>query len=104
MLSKSELTAKVAEKLGTSKKDGEAALDAVIESISETLAAGDGIRLIGFGSFDVKERAAREGVNPQKPSEKIKIPASKAVSFKAGATLKAAVNAPPPKKDKKSKK
>ena len=70
-----------------SKKDAEAALNASVEAISEALAQGDKIQLIGFGSFEVKERAARVGRNP-KTKEEIKIPASKYPVFKAGKALK----------------
>ena len=81
-MNKTELIAAIAEKAELSKKDAEAALNASVEAISEALAQGDKIQLIGFGSFEVKERAARVGRNP-KTKEEIKIPASKYPVFKA---------------------
>lgn len=86
-MNKTELVAVIAEKAELSKKDAEAALNASVEAISEALAKGDKIQLIGFGSFEVKERAARVGRNP-KTKEEIKIPASKYPVFKAGKALK----------------
>ena len=86
-MNKTELIAAIAEKAELSKKDAEAALNASVEAISEALAQGDKIQLIGFGSFEVKERAARVGRNP-KTQEEIKIPASKYPVFKAGKALK----------------
>lgn len=89
-MNKNELVAVAAEKAGLSKKDMEAALNASIESITEALAAGDRIQLVGFGAFEVKARAARIGRNP-KTKEEIQIPASKAPVFKAGKALKDAI-------------
>ena len=86
-MNKTELIAAIAEKAELSKKDAGAALYASVEAISEALAQGDKIQLIGFGSFEVKERAARVGRNP-KTKEEIKIPASKYPVFKAGKALK----------------
>ena len=86
-MNKTELIAAIAEKAELSKKDAEAALNASVEAISEALAQGDKIQLIGFGSFEVKERAARVGRNP-KTKEEIKIPASTYPVFKAGKALK----------------
>lgn len=74
-----------------SKKDAAAAVDAVIESVSEALAAGDKVALVGFGSFEVRERAARMGRNPQ-TGEEIEIPASKVPAFKPGKVLKEAIH------------
>ena len=90
-MNKTELVANVAEKAGLSKKDAEKALSAVIESIEEALVEGDKIQLIGFGTFEVKDRAARTGRNPQTGKE-IKIAASRNPVFKAGKALKDAVN------------
>jgi len=90
-VNKTELVANVAEKAGLTKKDAEKALGAVIESIEEALVEGDKIQLIGFGTFEVKDRAARTGRNPQTGKE-IKIAASKNPVFKAGKALKDAVN------------
>lgn len=86
-MNKTELVAFVAEKTELSKKDAQVALEAVIEGISTSLQDGDKVSLPGFGSFDVRERAARKGVNPAtgKPMD---IPASKSVGFKVGKQLK----------------
>jgi len=90
-VNKTELVANVAEKAGLTKKDAEKALGAVIESIEEALVEGDKIQLIGFGTFEVKDRAARTGRNPQTGKE-IEIAASRNPVFKAGKALKDAVN------------
>ena len=90
-MNKTELVANVAEKAGLSKKDAEKALGAVIESIEEALVEGDKVQLIGFGTFEVKDRAARTGRNPQTGKE-IKIAASRNPVFKAGKALEDAVN------------
>ena len=90
-MTKTELVANVAEKAGLSKKDAEKALGAVIESVEEALVEGDKVQLIGFGTFEVKDRAARTGRNPQTGKE-IKIAASRNPVFKAGKALKDAVN------------
>jgi len=92
-VNKAELIAKVTETAGLSKKDAEAAVNAVIDGIGDALSKGDKVQLIGFGTFEVKERKARQGRNPRKPDELIEIPASKAPVFKAGKSLKDAVNA-----------
>ena len=89
-MNKSELIAAVATKADLSKKDAEAAVKAVIDSVSEALADGDKVALVGFGTFEVKTRAARTGKNPR-TGEAIEIPAAKVPSFKAGAALKNAV-------------
>ena len=90
-MNKVELIAAVAAKAELSKKDAEKAIAAVVASIEETLVKGDKVQLIGFGTFEVRERAARVGRNPQ-TKEEIKIDASKQPVFKAGAALKKAVN------------
>ena len=90
-MNKTELVANVAEKAGLSKKDAEKALGAVIESVEEALVEGDKVQLIGFGTFEVKDRAARTGRNPQTGKE-IEIAASRNPVFKAGKALKDAVN------------
>lgn len=90
-MNKTELVAAVAAKAELSKKDAEAAVSATVEAITEALADGEKVALVGFGTFDVKERAARTGLNPR-TKEKIEIPASKAPAFKAGKALKDAVN------------
>ena len=89
-MNKTELVAAVAAKAELSKKDAEAAVKAVIDSVTEALADGDKVALVGFGTFEVKTRAARTGKNPR-TGEAIPIPASKVPSFKAGAALKNAV-------------
>lgn len=89
-MNKTELVAAVATKADLSKKDAEAAVKAVLDAVTEALADGDKVALVGFGTFEVKERAARTGKNPR-TGEAIEIPASKVPSFKAGAALKSAV-------------
>ncbi|GIM48415.1 transcriptional regulator [Collibacillus ludicampi] len=86
-MTKQDLIAKVALKSGLSKKDAAAAVDAALDSISEALAAGDKVTLVGFGAFEIRERAARTGRNPQ-TGETIEIPASKVPAFKPGKVLK----------------
>ena len=86
-MNKTELAAAIAETVEIPKKDAEAVLNAMMEAVGEALKKGDKIQLIGFGSFEVKERAARVGRNP-KTLEEIKIPASKYPVFKAGKALK----------------
>ena len=90
-MTKAELVTEVAAKSGLSKKDTEKAIAGVIETVTETLAKGESIQLVGFGTFEVAERAAREGRNPR-TGETVKIEARKAVTFKAGTALKDAVN------------
>ena len=89
-MNKTELVAAVAAKAEISKKDAEAAVTATFDAITAALAEGDKVALVGFGTFAVKERAARTGLNPQ-TKEKIEIAASKAPAFKAGKALKDAV-------------
>ena len=91
-MNKSDLIAKIAEKSGLTKVDSTKALDAFLETVEETLVSGDKVQLVGFGTFEVRDRKAREGRNPRNPEEKIHIPASKAPVFKAGKTLKEVVN------------
>ena len=86
-MNKAELINAAADKAGLSKKDTEAAVDAAIKAITAALAAGDKVQLVGFGSFEVKKRAARVGRNP-KTKEPIEIPASTVPVFKAGKVLK----------------
>lgn len=86
-MNKSTLVAAMAEKAGLTKKDAEKALAAFVDSVNEALKAGDKVQLVGFGTFEVRERAAREGKNPQ-TGAKIDIPASKVPAFKAGQALK----------------
>ncbi len=89
-MNKAELIALVAEKAGITKKDAGAALDATLETITETLAKGDTVSFIGFGTFSTSKRAAREGVNPS-TGAKIKIAEATVAKFKVGAKLKEAV-------------
>ena len=90
-MNKSELIAAIAAKTGETKKDAEATLNAFVDAVTEALVKGDKVQLVGFGSFEVRKRAARKGRNPQ-TKEEIKIPASKAPVFKAGKALKDLVN------------
>lgn len=90
-MNKTELIAAVAEKSAMSKKDADKAVTAVIDSITEALVKGEKIQLVGFGTFDVRERGERKGRNPQTKQE-IVIPASKLPVFKAGKALKDAVS------------
>ena len=92
LLNKAELVAAVAEKAELSKKDSEKALKAFVDVVTEELVKGEKIQLVGFGTFEVSERPAREGRNPQ-TGEKMTIEASKAPKFKAGKALKDAINA-----------
>ncbi len=86
-MNKSELVTTMAEKSGLSKKDSEAMLNAFVESVGEALMAGDRVQLVGFGTFEVRHRAARKGKNPQ-TGEEITIKASDVPVFKAGKSLK----------------
>ena len=91
-MNKTELVAAVAEQAGLSKKDADAAVKAFTDVVAEALKAGDKIQLVGFGTFEVSERAAREGRNPR-TGETMTIEASKTPKFKAGKALKDLVNA-----------
>ena len=92
-MNKTELVAAVAAQTGLTKKDTEATINASTEVVEKELKKKDGkVQLIGFGTFEVKSRKARQGRNPQKPEEVVKIPASKAPVFKAGKAFKDAVN------------
>lgn len=90
-MNKAELIAKIAEESKLTKKAAEAALDAFVVSVEGALKNGEKVQLVGFGTFEVRQRAARKGRNPQ-TKEEIKIPASKAPVFKAGKALKDLVN------------
>lgn len=89
-MNKSELINAVAERAGLTKKAANDAVEAVLESITSALANGDKVTLVGFGTFEVRERAARKGVNPA-TGEPIDIPAGKVPAFKAGKSLREAV-------------
>ena len=90
-MNKAQLVAAFAEKSGLPKKKAELALDGVIGVISDTLAAGDSVSLVGFGTFGIRERAARDARNPR-TGETVKIAAAKAPYFKAGKALRDKVN------------
>ncbi len=90
-MNKTELIAAIAEQAEISKKDSEKALKALIDVVTEQLKKGDKVQLVGFGTFEVSERAAREGRNPQ-TGKTMKIAACKAPKFKAGKALKDAIN------------
>lgn len=87
-MTKVEMVAKVAEKMGSTKVEAEKALNAVFEVMADGLAGGEKVPVAGFGTFEVRHRAARQGVNPA-TKEKIEIPASKTVGFKPSPKLKA---------------
>ncbi|RRG09238.1 MAG: HU family DNA-binding protein [Lactobacillus sp.] len=90
MANKAELVEEVAQSTGLSKKDAEAAFNAVFAGVTDALTKGEKVQLIGFGTFEVRERAARKGRNPQTGAE-IEIAATKVPAFKAGKALKDAV-------------
>jgi DNA-binding protein HU-beta len=90
-MNKSELIEKVAEGTGLSKVDVDSALKAILAVIVEEITKGRKVTLVGFGTFEARKRKARIGVNPQKPTERIKIPAKKTPAFSAGSEFKAAV-------------
>jgi DNA-binding protein HU-beta len=91
-VNKAELIASVAEKAGLTKKDAEVAVSATISSIEAALVKGEKVQLIGFGTFETRQRKARTGRNPRNPKDTIEIAAAKAPVFKAGKALKDAVN------------
>lgn len=100
-MNKNELIASMAEFSGLTKKDSEAALNAFMKSVQTELKSGGKVQLVGFGTFEVRQRKERVGRNPQDPKKTIKIPASKAPVFKAGKSLKDEVNAGKKKAKKK---
>ena len=89
-MNKTELVAAIAEKAGISKKDADAAVAAFVATVTDAMKAGDKVALVGFGTFQARDRAARTGINP-KTKETIKIAATKVPAFKAGQALKKAV-------------
>ncbi len=91
-MNKAELVAVVAEKIGVKKKDAQAIVDAVIDSIEEALEKGEKVQLVGFGTFKTRHRNARRGMSPSKPGEPIEIAAANVPVFRAGKALKDAVN------------
>ena len=90
-MNKADLVSMIAAKSNLTKKDSEMALNAFVETVQGALKKGEKIQLVGFGTFEVRQRSARNGVNPR-TKQSIKIPASKAPVFKAGKALKDAVN------------
>ncbi len=90
-MSKQELINSIAEAAGITKRSAADALDALINIVTKNLKKGGTVTITGFGTFKVSKRAARQGVNPRNPSQRISIPAMKVPSFKAGKTLKDAV-------------
>ena len=90
-MTKAELISAVAEKTEMTKKDSDKVVEAIIDTITETLTKGDKVSFVGFGTFEVKERAARQGINPR-TKEPMPIEASKLPVFKAGKALKDAVS------------
>lgn len=90
-MTKQEFVDRVAQKSGLSRKDASEAVDAMLESISDALRSGEEVAFTGFGKFSVQNRAARQGVNPRNPSERVQIPASRVPKFSAGSQLKQAV-------------
>ena len=99
-MNKAELVDAMVKDTNLSKKDVEAVLKSFVEAVTNELKDGGKVQLVGFGTFEVSERAAREGRNPQ-TGETIKIKAAKQPKFKAGAAMKEKVNSKPTKKDKK---
>ena len=91
-MNKADLIEVIAGQTGSTKVDAAKALDVIVDAVSGELAKGDSVSLVGFGTFSVRHRAARDGINPQNPSQKIHIPAANVPVFKAGKALKAAVN------------
>jgi DNA-binding protein HU-beta len=90
-MNKAELVSAIAEKTAMQKADAEKAVEAFVDIVTSTLKGGGEVNIAGFGAFMAKERAARTGVNPQNPTEKIQIPAVKVPKFKAGKNLKEAL-------------
>jgi DNA-binding protein HU-beta len=88
---KNEFVDQVAQKSGLQRRDAAKAVDAFLDSITDALRQGDDISFTGFGKFSVQQRAARQGVNPRNPGERVQIPASKVPKFSAGSQLKQAV-------------
>ena len=91
-MNKAEFITAVSEKANITKKDATVAINAVLETITETLAKGESVALVGFGAFNVKDRAARTATIPG-TTKTVQVAASKAISFKAGKDLKKSVNA-----------
>jgi DNA-binding protein HU-beta len=94
-VTKQEFVDAVASKASLSRRDAGTAVDAVLTTITETLTGGDSVTFTGFGKFSTAHRAAREGVNPRNPSQKVHIPAATVPKFSAGSQLKASVKGQP---------
>jgi DNA-binding protein HU-beta len=90
-VTKQEFVEQVASKSGLSRKDAGAAVDAFLDSITESLRSGEEVSFTGFGKFSARHRAARQGVNPRNPSERVHIPATRVPKFSAGSKLKRAI-------------
>jgi DNA-binding protein HU-beta len=90
-MTKQEFVNKVQQKSGLSNRDAAKAVDAFLESVTDALKGGDAVTFTGFGKFSTSHRAAREGVNPRNPSQKVHIPAARVPKFSAGSALKSAV-------------
>jgi DNA-binding protein HU-beta len=90
-VTKQEFVERVASKSGLSRKDASEAVDAFLDSITDALRSGEDVAFTGFGKFSVQNRAARQGVNPRNPTERVQIPASRVPKFSAGSQLKQAV-------------
>jgi DNA-binding protein HU-beta len=90
-VTKQEFVGKVQQKSGLSSRDAAKAVDAFLDSITDVLRSGDSVTFTGFGKFSTSQRAAREGVNPRNPSQKVQIPAANVPKFSAGSSLKSAV-------------
>ena len=90
-MTKQEFVARVQQKSGLSNRDAAKAVDAFLESVTDTLKGGDAVTFTGFGKFSTSHRAAREGVNPRNPTQKVHIPAARVPKFSAGSALKSAV-------------
>ena len=90
-MTKQEFVDQVAQKSGLSRRDASAAVDGFLDAVTDALKSGDSITFTGFGKFSTADRAAREGVNPRNPSQKVHIPAATVPKFSAGSQLKAAV-------------
>jgi DNA-binding protein HU-beta len=90
-LTKQEFIDRVAQRAGLQRRDAQKAVDAFLDTITDTLSQGDEIAFTGFGKFSTQQRAERQGVNPRNPGEKVTIPASTVPKFSAGSALKSAV-------------
>jgi DNA-binding protein HU-beta len=90
-MTKADLAQKLGDAVGGSKADGDKAVNALVDTVTEALQSGEDVAITGFGTFSISARKARTGVNPQNPSQKIQIPAMNVPKFKAGKALKEAV-------------